>query len=104
MMSNTFMPVNVTGPHVPAVPQLLLPPQQQFGGLTLQQSFQQYNQGLGGITAPKMPCALSKVEKKNHDQISKSWGARGTGFINDQTALDVFGQNGLDRNDLAKVW
>ena len=91
MMSNTFMPVNVTGPHVLAVPELLLPTQQQFCGLTLQQSFQKYNQELGGITAPKMPCALSKAEKKNHDQIFRSLDTRGTGFINGQTALDVFG-------------
>lgn len=104
MMSNTLMPINMSGPHIPAVPQLAPPPQQQPGGLSLQQSFQQHNQELGRGTAPRVPWALSKAEKKNYDQIFRAWDAQGTGFISGQTALDVFGQSGLDKNDLAKIW
>ncbi|EGO21968.1 hypothetical protein SERLADRAFT_397586, partial [Serpula lacrymans var. lacrymans S7.9] len=50
-------------------PQLAPPPQQQAGGLSLQQSFQQHNQSRGIGSAPKIPWALSKAEKKNYDQI-----------------------------------
>ena len=82
------------------VPQL----QQPQGGFSLQQSFQQHNQQQGRNTAPKIPWALSKAEKKSYDQIFRAWDTRGEGFISGQTALEVFGQSGLDKNDLAKIW
>ena len=44
------------------------------------------------------------AEKKQYDQIFRAWDTQGTGFISGQTALEVFGQSGLDRNDLAKIW
>ncbi|KAI6144058.1 hypothetical protein BKA82DRAFT_33836, partial [Pisolithus tinctorius] len=105
MMSSSFMPANLSAPYAAGgAPQLQPAPQQQFGGLSLQQSFQQHNQQLGRGTAPKVPWALSKAEKKSYDQIFRAWDAQGTGFISGQTALEVFGQSGLDRNDLAKIW
>ncbi|KAI6009637.1 hypothetical protein F5J12DRAFT_935062 [Pisolithus orientalis] len=70
----------------------------------LQQSFQQHNQQHGRGPTPKVPWALSKPEKKSYDQIFRPWDAQGTGFIGGQTALEAFGQSGLDRNDLAKIW
>ncbi|KAG8217055.1 hypothetical protein J3R82DRAFT_5048 [Butyriboletus roseoflavus] len=101
MMSSSFMPVNVSAPYTSGgVPQLAPLPQQQLGGLSLQQSFQQHNQAHGRGTAPKIPWALSKAEKKQYDQIFRAWDAQGTGFISGQ----VFGQSGLDRNDLARIW
>ncbi|OAX41282.1 hypothetical protein K503DRAFT_712926 [Rhizopogon vinicolor AM-OR11-026] len=99
MMSSSFMPANVSG-----IPQLSAPPQQQLGGLSLQQSFQQHNQTRGIGSAPKVPWALSKSEKKQYDQIFRAWDAQGTGFVSGQTALEVFGQSGLDKNDLARIW
>lgn len=102
MMSSTFLPANPTAPYNPAgAPQLQ---QQPLGGLSLQQSFQQHNQNQRGTAAPKVPWALSKAEKKSYDQIFRAWDTRGEGFITGQTALEVFGQSGLDKNDLAKVW
>ena len=99
------MPANISAPYTSGgVPQLAQLPQQQLGGLSLQQSFQQHNQAHGRGTAPKIPWALSKGEKKQYDQIFRAWDAQGTGFINGQTALEVFGQSGLDRNDLARIW
>lgn len=100
MMSSTFLPANPSAPYNPAgLPQL-----QQPGGLSLQQSFQQHNQTSRGTAAPKVPWALSKAEKKSYDQIFRAWDTRGEGFISGQTALEVFGQSGLDKNDLAKIW
>ncbi|KAI6138330.1 hypothetical protein BKA82DRAFT_25561 [Pisolithus tinctorius] len=84
-------------------PQLQPASQPQFGGLSLQQSFQQHNRQYGRGTAPKVPWALSKAEKKSHDQIFRAWDAQGAGFISGQTALEEFGQSALDRNDLAKI-
>ncbi|OCH86200.1 hypothetical protein OBBRIDRAFT_797422 [Obba rivulosa] len=100
MMSSTFLPANPAAPYNPAgAPQL-----QQLGGPSLQQSFQQHNQAQRGSATPKVPWALSKGEKKSYDQIFRAWDTQGTGFISGQTALEVFGQSGLDKNDLAKIW
>lgn len=100
MMSNTFLPANLSAPYNPAgAPQL-----QQQGGVSLQQSFQQHNQANRGTAAPRVPWALSKAEKKSYDQIFRAWDTRGEGFISGQTALEVFGQSGIDKNDLAKIW
>ncbi|KAG2348212.1 hypothetical protein BDR05DRAFT_903524 [Suillus weaverae] len=105
MMSSSFLPANISAPYsVGGMPQLAAPPQQQLGGLSLQQSFQQHNQARGIGSAPKIPWTLSKSEKKQYDQIFRSWDAQGTGFISGQTALEVFGQSGIDKNDLARIW
>jgi actin cytoskeleton-regulatory complex protein PAN1 len=101
MMSTTFMPANVSSPYTSGgVPQL--PPTQLPGGLNLQQSFQE--QAQLGTSSPKLSWALTKNEKKSYDAIFRAWDTQGTGFINGQTALEVFGQSGLDKNDLAKIW
>lgn len=101
MMTNTFLPANTSAPYNAAgLPQF----QQQQNGFNLQQSFQQHNQAQRGSAAPRVPWALSKAEKKNYDQIFRAWDLSGTGFISGDTALEVFGQSGLDRNDLAKIW
>ena len=99
MMSNTFMPANPSLPYQGGVPQF-----QPQAGPSLQQNFQQHNQTQRGTAAPKVPWALSKGEKKSYDQIFRAWDASGSGFITGQTALEVFGQSGLDKNDLARIW
>jgi actin cytoskeleton-regulatory complex protein PAN1 len=102
MISSSFMPTNLSNPY--AGGSLQLPSMQQPGGLSLQQSFQQMNQETRGTAAPRVPWALSKGEKKSYDQIFRAWDSADTGFIDGKTALEVFGQSGLDRNDLAKIW
>ncbi|KAK0492066.1 hypothetical protein EDD18DRAFT_1080080 [Armillaria luteobubalina] len=103
MMSSTFLPMNPSTPYsaggAPQLPSQLLP-----GGLSLQQSFQQHNQEVKGTAAPRVPWALSKQEKKNYDNIFRAWDTHGDGFISGQTALDVFGQSGLSKDDLARIW
>ncbi|KAI0689841.1 hypothetical protein BC835DRAFT_1407733 [Cytidiella melzeri] len=102
MMSSTFLPANTSTPYNSVgAPQLQQLPQ---GGLSLQQSFQQHNQNQRGTAAPRVPWTLSKAEKKSYDQIFRAWDTRGEGFITGQTALEVFGQSGLDKNSLAKIW
>lgn len=103
MMSGVFLPSNMATPYgAGGAPQL--PSAQQPGGMSLQQSFQQLNQDVRGTAAPKVPWALSKGEKKSYDQIFRAWDTASTGFIDGRTALEVFGQSGLDRNDLARIW
>lgn len=99
MMSNTFMPANPSLPYQGGVPQF-----QPQTGPSLQQNFQQHNQTQRGTATPKVPWTLSKSEKKSYDQIFRAWDTAGSGFITGQTALEVFGQSGLDKNDLARIW
>lgn len=77
---------------------------QGFGGGNLVQSIQQYNQDVRGTSAPKVPWTLSKAEKKNYDTIFRAWDNNGSGYINGSMAFEVFGQSGLEKNDLAKIW
>jgi hypothetical protein len=93
-------------PPIPPIPggAPQLPPPQLQGGLNLQQSFQQHIQEQRGTAAPKVPWALSKAEKKNYDQIFRAWDAQSTGFISGSAALEVFGQSGLNKDDLARIW
>lgn len=104
MMSSTFLPANLASPYNPTGAPQLLQPQQQLGGLSLQQSFQQHNQEVKGTTTPRVPWTLSKAEKKSYDQIFRAWDTSGSGFIDGKTAIEVFEQSGLDRNDLARIW
>jgi len=100
MMSSTFMPINTSMPYnAGGAPQL--PSQTLQGGLNLQQSFQQHNQA---AAPPRVPWALSKAEKKSYDSIFRAWDTHNTGFISGQTALEVFGQSGLSKDDLARIW
>jgi hypothetical protein len=104
MMSSTFLPANPAAPYNLAGAPQLQQPQQQLGGLSLQQSFQQHNQEVKGTVAYVVPWTLSKAEKKSYDQIFRVWDASNTGFIDGKTAIEVFGQSGIDRNDLARIW
>ena len=104
MMSSTFLPANPAAPYNPTGAPQLLQPQQQLGGLSLQQSFQHHNQEVKGTAAPRVPWALSKPEKKSYDQIFRAWDTSNSGFIDGRTAIEVFGQSGLDKNDLARIW
>lgn len=98
MMTTTFMPMSNTSFGTGAAPQLA-PPQ-----FNLQQSFQQHNQAQRGTPTPQMSWTLTKAEKKQYNDIFRSWDAQSTGFINGQTALEVFGASGLPKDDLARIW
>ncbi|SCZ92877.1 BZ3500_MvSof-1268-A1-R1_C065g00317 [Microbotryum saponariae] len=51
-----------------------------------------------------IPWALTKDEKKRYDQIFRAWDQQGTGFIEGRVSKEVFGQAGLDQNDLMSIW
>ena len=75
MVQSSFMPANTSAPY-----------------------------SAGGIARPQMSWALSKDEKKKYDQIFRAWDPQSTGFLSGQTALEVFGASGLNKNDLARIW
>lgn len=95
MMGSIFIP-NASGGFGGGLP--------QFGGASLQQSIQQHNQEKRGTATQQIPWALSKQERKQYDQIFRSWDTSGSGFLDGQKALEVFGASGLDKNDLAQIW
>ncbi|KAF4578312.1 hypothetical protein EYR36_000119 [Pleurotus pulmonarius] len=94
----TFMPANISAPYGPGGAPLLPPPQQLTGALQPMPA-QQY-----GAAAPPTSWALTKAEKKEYDRIFRSWDASGSGFISGQVALEIFGQSGLSKDDLARIW
>jgi hypothetical protein len=64
---------------------------------------QQHDQAQRENIVPKIPLVLSKVGEKNYNQIFKAWDVQPTRFISGQTALEVFGQSKLEKNDLARI-
>lgn len=57
------------------------------------------------MATPKVPWTLSRQEKKDYDQIFRAWtGGEGGGYIEGSMAGEVFGQSGLGREDLMKIW
>lgn len=76
----------------------------QYSGATLQQSIAQHNQDKRGSAQQRIPWALSKQERKQYDQIFRAWDTTGSGFLEGQKALEVFGASGLEQNDLIKIW
>lgn len=51
-----------------------------------------------------VPWAVTKDEKKIYDNMFKAWDGFGKGYITGNQAIEVFGQSGLDKPDLEKVW
>ncbi|ELU37384.1 protein binding protein [Rhizoctonia solani AG-1 IA] len=100
MMTNTFMPAANFQPNQGGALQFAGGPQH---GQSLQQSIQQHNEEQRGTAAPRIPWKLTRDEQKNYDQIFRAWDQGSTGFISGQVALEVFGQSGLSREDLAKI-
>ncbi|KAG8953962.1 actin organization and endocytosis protein [Tulasnella sp. 424] len=102
MPSPTFMPADTSMPYETGFSPLFAGPPQQTQGPSLQQSMQQHDRNVGG--GPNIPWALSKDERKRYDDIFRAWDAQGTGFISGKTALEVFGQSGLSKDDLKQIW
>ncbi|SCV70541.1 BQ2448_1935 [Microbotryum intermedium] len=101
---STFMPAASRQPT-----SFIDPSQMQFAhsgqnGASLAQTFQQRNQAQTGHADVPIPWALTKDEKKRYDQIFRAWDQQGTGFIEGRVSKEVFGQAGLDQNDLMAIW
>ncbi|WVW79834.1 hypothetical protein I302_101804 [Kwoniella bestiolae CBS 10118] len=99
-MMQSFMPSNISQPFAPSgMPQFNQPQSQQ----PLTQSFQSLLQN-PSVNTPKVPWTLSRQEKKDYDQIFRAWDTKGDGFISGEMAREVFGQSGLDQENLMKIW
>ncbi|RDW64776.1 hypothetical protein BP6252_10427 [Coleophoma cylindrospora] len=51
-----------------------------------------------------IPWAVTKDEKTRYDALFKAWDGFNKGFIGGDVAIEVFGQSGLDKPDLERVW
>ncbi|KAI5358531.1 Putative EH domain, EF-hand domain, WH2 domain, EF-hand domain pair protein [Septoria linicola] len=59
-------------------------------------------QGLRGNAT--VPWAVTKDEKKIYDDMFKAWDGFGKGYISGSQALEIFGQSGLNKQDLERIW
>lgn len=58
--------------------------------------------GLSGNAV--IPWAVTKDEKIRYDSLFKAWDGLNKGFIGGDVAIEVFGQSGLPKPDLERVW
>ncbi|TKA56099.1 hypothetical protein B0A55_13198, partial [Friedmanniomyces simplex] len=59
-------------------------------------------QGLRGNAT--VPWAVTKDEKKLYDDMFKAWDGFGKGYITGNQAIEIFGQSGLDKAELERIW
>ncbi|KAI1134895.1 hypothetical protein F5Y05DRAFT_396828 [Hypoxylon sp. FL0543] len=58
--------------------------------------------GLSGNAV--IPWAITKDEKTRYDQLFRAWDGLGKGFIGGDQAIEIFGQSGLEKSDLERIW
>ncbi|KAF2804290.1 uncharacterized protein BDZ99DRAFT_425887 [Mytilinidion resinicola] len=58
--------------------------------------------GLSGNAT--IPWAITKPEKKLYDETFKAWDGFGRGYISGEQSLEIFGQSGLPKPDLERIW
>ncbi|XMA09496.1 hypothetical protein WAI453_002287 [Rhynchosporium graminicola] len=51
-----------------------------------------------------IPWAVTKDEKTRYDSVFKAWDGFNKGFIGGDVAIEVFGQSGLEKADMERVW
>jgi len=51
-----------------------------------------------------VPWAITKDEKKIYDDMFKAWDGLSRGAISGATAIEIFGQSGLEKDDLERIW
>ncbi|KAF7532018.1 hypothetical protein G7Z17_g13681 [Cylindrodendrum hubeiense] len=59
-------------------------------------------QGLQGNA--DIPWSITKEEKTRYDALFKAWDGLGKGYIGGEQAIEIFGQSGLEKPDLERVW
>ena len=52
----------------------------------------------------QIPWAITKGEKTTYDAIFRAWDGMNKGYIAGNQAIDIFGQSGLEKPDLERVW
>ena len=81
-------------PNINALQQQMMPQQGREGGFT--------TTGLRGNAT--VPWAVTKDEKKIYDNLFKAWDGFGKGYITGNQCIEIFGQSGLNKPDLEKIW
>ncbi|KAK0645950.1 hypothetical protein B0T16DRAFT_428914 [Cercophora newfieldiana] len=51
-----------------------------------------------------IPWAITKDEKKRYDALFRAWDGLNKGYIGGDQAIEIFGQSGLEKPDLERVW
>lgn len=90
-----FVNAPATGlPNIDALRQQMMPqPSREQGFSTV---------GLTGNAT--VPWAVTKDEKKIYDDLFKSWDGFGKGYIEGSQTIEIFGQSGLPKTDLERIW
>ena len=81
-------------PNLQALQQQMMPQPGRESGFSAQ--------GLRGNAT--VPWAVTKDEKKIYDDMFKAWDGFGKGYITGNQAIEIFGQSGLDKPELERVW
>lgn len=82
-------------PNLQALQQQMMPqPGREAGAFSAQ--------GLRGNAT--VPWAVTKDEKQIYDAMFKAWDGFGKGYITGNQALEIFGQSGLEKGDLERIW
>ena len=81
-------------PNIEAMKQQLMPQPGREGGFT--------TANLSGNAT--VAWAITKEEKKIYDDLFRAWDGFRKGFISGETAIEIMGQSGLNRQDLERIW
>lgn len=81
-------------PNLEALQQQMMPQPGRETGFSMQ--------GLKGNAT--VPWSVTKQEKQIYDDMFKAWDGFGKGYISGSQAIEIFGQSGIDKSDLERVW
>jgi hypothetical protein len=59
---------------------------------------------VGLVGNATIPWAVTKDEKKIYDDIFRAWDGMGKGYVSGDQAIEIFGQSGVDKPELERVW
>lgn len=70
-----------------------------------QQGREQQNYTTAGLQGNAViPWAITKDEKTRYDSLFRAWDGLGKGYIGGDQAIEIFGQSGLEKPDLERIW
>jgi hypothetical protein len=70
-----------------------------------QQGREQQNYTTAGLQGNAViPWAITKDEKTRYDALFRAWDGLNKGYIGGDQAIEIFGQSGLDKPDLERIW
>ncbi len=70
-----------------------------------QQGREQQDYTMAGLQGNAViPWAITKDEKTRYDALFRAWDGLNKGYIAGDQAIEIFGQSGMDKPDLERVW